>query len=77
MDVLGVVIHSGISLSISGFGFPTFAVLDKGIPALRNFNEEVAGWLPLLPEVHLPRLTGLMLADVVQRKGATAGSLDG
>ena len=33
------------------------------------------GWLPLLPEVHLPRLTGQML-DVVQRKGATAGSLD-
>ena len=33
--------------------------------------------LPLLPEVSLPRLTGQMLADVVQRKGATAGSLDG
>ena len=33
--------------------------------------------MPLLPEVHLPRLTGLMPADVVQRKGATAGSLDG
>ena len=35
------------------------------------------GWFPLLPEVHLPHLTGQMLADVVQRKGATAGSLDG
>ena len=35
------------------------------------------GWLPLLPEVHLPQLTGQMLADVVQRKGGTAGSLDG
>ena len=34
-------------------------------------------WLPLLPEVALPRLTGQMLADVVQRKGATAGCLDG
>ena len=33
--------------------------------------------LPLLPEVALPRLTGQMLYDVVQRKGATAGSLDG
>ena len=33
--------------------------------------------MPLLPEVHLPRLTGQMLADVVQRKGVTAGSLDG
>ena len=39
--------------------------------------EEVDRWLPLLPEVHLPRLTGQMLADVVQREGATAGSLDG
>ena len=33
--------------------------------------------MPLLPEVPLPRLTGQMLADVVHRKGATAGSLDG
>ena len=33
--------------------------------------------MPLLPEVHLPRLTGQMLADVVQHKSATAGSLDG
>ena len=30
-----------------------------------------------LPEVSLHRLTGRLLADVVQRKGATAGSLDG
>ena len=28
-------------------------------------------------EVHLPRLTGQMLADVVQRNCATVGSLDG
>ena len=33
--------------------------------------------LPLLPVFELPRLTGLMLADVVLRKSATAGSLDG
>ena len=38
---------------------------------------EADGWLPLLPEVHLPWLTGQMLAGVVRRKGATAGSLDG
>ena len=58
--------------------FPTFAALGKGIPALRNsIRKEVEGWLPLLPEVALPRLTGQVLADVVQRKGATAGSLDG
>ena len=42
-----------------------------------EFNEEVDGWLPHLPEVHLPQLTGQVLADVVQRKGATAGCLDG
>ena len=38
---------------------------------------QVGEWLPLLPEVSLPGLTGQVLADVVQRKGATAGSLDG
>ena len=45
--------------------------------SLGEFDCEVDGWLPLLPEVHSPRLTGQMLADVVQRKGATAGGLDG
>ena len=34
----------------------------------KEFNEEVDGWLPLLREVALPRLTG---------QSATAGSLDG
>ena len=43
--------------------------------SLEEFNGEVDGWLSLLPEVNLPRLTGQMLADVVRRKGATAGSL--
>ena len=32
--------------------------------------------MPLLPDISLPELTGQMLADVVRRKGATAGSLD-
>ena len=45
--------------------------------SLDEFNQEVEGWSPLLPEVALPRLTGQMLADVVTRTGATAGSLDG
>ena len=31
----------------------------------------------LLPEISLPGLTGEMVADVVRRKGATAGSPDG
>ena len=45
--------------------------------SLEEFDHEVEGWLPLLPEVSLPRLTGQVLADVVLRKGATASSLDG
>ena len=45
--------------------------------SLEEFDREVEGWLPLLPEVDLPQLTGQMLADVVQRKGATAGGFDG
>ena len=56
-------------------GFPTFVGHREA--SLEEFAVEVDGWLPLLPEVHLPRLTGQMLADVVRREGATAGSLDG
>ena len=44
---------------------------------LEEFDREFDGRLTLLPEVSLPQLTGQMLADVVRRKGATAGSLDG
>ena len=58
-------------------GFHTLVVPGKGSASLEEFGKEVDGWLPLLPEVHLPRLTGQVLADVVQRKSATAGSLDG
>ena len=51
---------------------------NKGSQAsLEEFNEEVEGWLPLLPDVSLRQLTGQMLADVVRRKGATACSLEG
>ena len=56
---------------------PYFCRSGQRETSLEQFNEEVDGWLPLLPEVVLPRLTAQMLADVVQRKGATAGSLDG
>ena len=41
---------------------------------LEEFAHEVEGWLPVLPEVSLPRLTGGLLADVVHRKGVTAGA---
>ena len=56
---------------------PYFCRSGQRETSLDEFNFEVDGWLPLLPEVSLPRLTGQMLADVVQRKGVTAGSLDG
>ena len=42
---------------------------------VQNFDLARRGGLPL--EVALPRLTGEMLAEVVHREGATAGSLDG
>ena len=56
--------------------FFIFAALGKGIPALRNSVLRLeGGFLHYLFE--LPRLTCQMLADVVLRKSATAGSLDG
>ena len=56
---------------------PHFCRSGQREASLDEFNFVVDGWLPLLPEVHLPRLTCQMLADVVQRKGVTAASLDG
>ena len=41
------------------------------------FGAEVDGWLPVLPQVSLPRLTGGLLFEVVNRKGVIAGGLDG
>ena len=38
---------------------------------------KLGGWLPVLPEVGLPRLIGSLLADVVRKKKATSGGLDG
>ena len=55
---------------------PYFCRSGQRDTSLEEFDKEVEGWLPLLLVVHLPRLTGQMLADVVQRKGATVGSLD-
>ena len=51
--------------------------LTPGGSGVLEFSFEVEGWLPLLPVFELPRLTGQMLSDVVHRKSATAGSLDG
>ena len=51
--------------------------LGKGIPALRRSIRRLKGGYHFYPRFSSPRLTGQMLADVVQRKGATASSLDG
>ena len=56
---------------------PYFCRSGQRDTSLEEFDREVDGWLPLLHEVDLPRLTGQVLADVVRCKGATAGSLDG
>ena len=56
---------------------PYFCRSGQRDTSLEEFDFAVEGWLPHLPEVHLPRLTGQMLADVVQRKGVTAGRLEG
>ena len=56
---------------------PYFCRSGQRETSLVEFTQEVGGWLPLLQEVSLPGLTGEMLAEVVHRKGATAGSLDG
>ena len=56
---------------------PYFCRSGQRETSLDEFGFEVDGWLPLLPEIHLPRLIGQMLADVVHREGVTAGGLDG
>ena len=47
---------------------PYFCRSGQRETSLDEFSFEVDGWLPLLPEVQLPRLTGQMLADVVHHK---------
>ena len=56
---------------------PSFCRSGQRDTSLEEFSFEVDGWLPLLPLVDLPRLTSQRLYDVVHRKSATAGSLDG
>ena len=47
---------------------PYFCRSGQRDTSLEEFDREVDGWPPLLPEVDLTRLTGQVLADVVQRK---------
>ena len=67
----------GLTRNSERLGFPSFCRSGQREASLEEFAEEVDGWLPLLPETSLLEPTGEMLADVVRRKGATAGSLDG
>ena len=76
--VLGcLLIGAGLLRNSEKLGFPTFAALGKGRQVLRNSLKRLMGGSLFLPEVSLPRLTGEMLAEVVHRKGAAAGSLVG
>ena len=47
---------------------PYFCFSGQSDTSLEEFNFEVEGWLPHLPEVELPQLAGQVLTDVVQRK---------
>ena len=58
-------------------GFPTVVVLDKGRPALMNSMVSALDGYRIWMSFSLPTLTGDMLFEVVLRKSATAGSLDG
>ena len=57
--------------------FPYFCRSGRRETNLEEFAHEVWGWLLVLPEVVLPRLSGSLFADVVRRKKVTAGGLDG
>ena len=56
---------------------PCFCRSGRRETNLEEFTCEVGGWLPVLLEVELPRLTGSLLAEVVRKKRTTAGGLDG
>ena len=56
---------------------PYFCRAGQREASLEEFAVEVDGWLLLLPEISLPALTCEMLAEVVRRESAPAGSLDG
>ena len=57
---------------------PCFCRVRRGAADLEDSSCEVeGGWLPFLDVFHRPPLTGDMLVEVVRRRKATAGSLDG
>ena len=79
--LLGVLVFSlillGVTKNSARRGFPYFCRSGQRETSLDEFNGECLGWLPHLDEFFLPALTGDMLFEVVRRKSATAGSLDG
>ena len=56
---------------------PFFCRSGQREAVLEEFDAEEDGWLPFRDEISLPPLTGEVLAEVVRRKSAGAGSLDG
>ena len=68
---------AGIDEEFRKAWLPYFCRSGQRETSLDEFNDECDGWLPHLVEFSLPTLTGDMLFEVVKKKGATAGSLDG
>ena len=68
---------AGIDEEFRKAWLPYFCRSGQRETSLDEFNVECDGWLPRLREFSLPALTGDMLFEVVRRKSATAGSLDG
>ena len=68
---------AGIDEEFRKAWLPYFCCSGQRETSLDEFNVECDGWLPRLGEFSLPALTGDMLFEVVKRKSATAGSLDG
>ena len=70
MRLSGLPSSSEASRAVAGFQGFLPVVVQRQV-CLGEFDSEVEGWLPVLPEVRLPSFTG---ADL---PGVTAGSLDG
>ena len=69
LEVLGVWLTAlGLMKNSERLGFFYSCRSGQRDTSLEEFNEEVEGWLPLLPEFSLLRLTGQMLVDVVLSK---------
>ena len=58
---------AGIDEEFRKAWLPYFCRSGQRETSLDEFTQEVEGWLPLLPEVSLPQLTGEVLAEVVHR----------